>query len=369
MTVFVTLKIIFLLIFILDDTDGDGVGDNADAFPNDPDETTDTDADRVGDRADAFPLDANESVDTDSDGIGDNIDLDADNDGVENFITSSVLNGGVVDQRWEEPISAVEVLIDGTYNYTGCLDSPVSGPSGRWIASSCAYTSWDVILDTTGHKFLEILIQSETTESTTTAAELRFVEIWIQTASTATLRGYDLSQFTQGFIQFDVKVIDDNVSSTVSFIDLDLFVAFKASYRFPSTVLSVTQANEWVTFTIPIKDFLDQGYPFNTSALSVVQSPFRIGVNKPTERYLKIGIDKVNWVSHFNSPGSTGYSVDIFPLDSFEWLDTDKDGVGNNSDTDDDGDDYYDDDEIECESNPLLRWSRPDDFDRDLIPD
>ncbi|MDB9779261.1 thrombospondin type 3 repeat-containing protein, partial [Flavobacteriaceae bacterium] len=60
---------------------------------------------------------------------------------------------------------------------------------------------------------------------------------------------------------------------------------------------------------------------------------------------------------------------DAFPLDSFEWLDTDKDGIGNNSDTDDDGDDYYDDDEIECESNPLLRWSRPDDFDRDLIPD
>lgn len=60
---------------------------------------------------------------------------------------------------------------------------------------------------------------------------------------------------------------------------------------------------------------------------------------------------------------------DAFPLDSFEWLDTDKDGIGNNSDTDDDGDDYYDDDEIECESDPLSRWSRPDDFDRDLIPD
>jgi len=44
-------------------------------------------------------------------------------------------------------------------------------------------------------------------------------------------------------------------------------------------------------------------------------------------------------------------------------------GIGNNSDTDDDGDDYYDDDEIECESDPLSRWSRPDDFDRDLIPD
>ena len=34
------------------DTDGDGVGDNADAFPNDASETTDTDGDEVGDNAD-----------------------------------------------------------------------------------------------------------------------------------------------------------------------------------------------------------------------------------------------------------------------------------------------------------------------------
>ena len=34
------------------DTDGDGVGDNADAFPNDPTETVDTDGDGVGDNAD-----------------------------------------------------------------------------------------------------------------------------------------------------------------------------------------------------------------------------------------------------------------------------------------------------------------------------
>jgi hypothetical protein len=57
-----------------DDTDGDGVGDNADAFPNDPDETTDTDGDGSGDNADAFPNDATETADTDGDGVGDNAD-------------------------------------------------------------------------------------------------------------------------------------------------------------------------------------------------------------------------------------------------------------------------------------------------------
>ena len=73
------------------DSDDDGVGDNADAFPNDPTETTDTDGDNVGDNADAFPNNAAESADTDMDGVGDNADdfpqdatetTDSDDDGV-----------------------------------------------------------------------------------------------------------------------------------------------------------------------------------------------------------------------------------------------------------------------------------------------
>ena len=73
------------------DTDGDGVGDNGDAFPNDPNETTDTDGDGVGDNADVFPNDATETLDSDGDGVGDNADafpndatetVDSDGDGV-----------------------------------------------------------------------------------------------------------------------------------------------------------------------------------------------------------------------------------------------------------------------------------------------
>ncbi|MGH1486108.1 MAG: PA14 domain-containing protein [Cellvibrionaceae bacterium] len=56
------------------DTDGDGVPDSTDAFPNDPTESIDTDSDGVGDNADAFPNDASETVDSDGDGVGDNAD-------------------------------------------------------------------------------------------------------------------------------------------------------------------------------------------------------------------------------------------------------------------------------------------------------
>ena len=77
------------------DRDGDGVDDALDAFPDDADETQDTDSDGVGnnadedddgdgvaDTSDAFPLDAAETVDTDGDGIGNNADTDDDGDGI-----------------------------------------------------------------------------------------------------------------------------------------------------------------------------------------------------------------------------------------------------------------------------------------------
>ncbi|MGX9728816.1 MAG: Lcl domain-containing protein [Candidatus Electronema sp. VV] len=77
------------------DTDGDGVADDEDAFPNDPSEWLDSDQDGIGNNADpdddndgvtdskdAFPLDPSEWSDTDGDGQGDNADLDDDNDGV-----------------------------------------------------------------------------------------------------------------------------------------------------------------------------------------------------------------------------------------------------------------------------------------------
>ena len=68
---------------LLADTDGDGLTDleeieTTGTLPLDPDSDDDT----VRDGSDAFPLNPNESRDTDGDGIGDNADTDDDNDGV-----------------------------------------------------------------------------------------------------------------------------------------------------------------------------------------------------------------------------------------------------------------------------------------------
>jgi len=81
------------------DSDDDGVGDNKDAFPNNADETADSDGDGVGDNEDAFPNDANESVDSDGDGVGDNAEAslgtnpnspDSDTDGLTDYEEISV---------------------------------------------------------------------------------------------------------------------------------------------------------------------------------------------------------------------------------------------------------------------------------------
>ena len=60
---------------VLTDSDGDGVIDTEDAFPNDPSEQVDTDGDGIGDNADPNPNDAMPlDVDSDGDGIGDKTD-------------------------------------------------------------------------------------------------------------------------------------------------------------------------------------------------------------------------------------------------------------------------------------------------------
>ncbi len=134
------------------DTDGDGIGDNADidddgdgiddvidAFPLDANESMDTDNDGIGDNADtnqdtdgdgvddiidAFPLDITESIDTDNDGIGNNTDNDDDGDGAEDFSdafpldaeeTSDTDSDGIGDRRDECPNTTLnrEVLANG----------------------------------------------------------------------------------------------------------------------------------------------------------------------------------------------------------------------------------------------------------------
>lgn len=66
------------------DTDGDGIFDSEDLFPEDEKEWADSDLDGYGDNKDRFPNDPSEWYDLDRDGIGNNSDDDIDGDGYSN---------------------------------------------------------------------------------------------------------------------------------------------------------------------------------------------------------------------------------------------------------------------------------------------
>ncbi len=88
------------------DTDGDGVPDRDDAFPNNHRESVDTDGDGVGDESDAFPEDPEETRDSDCDGVGDNADDEFD---------------GEVETEVDYPWS------DGTYGWDAAFDLTSTG--------------------------------------------------------------------------------------------------------------------------------------------------------------------------------------------------------------------------------------------------
>jgi len=123
------------------DSDGDGVEDNQDAFPNDINESIDTDEDGVGDNSDAFPNEANESIDSDEDGVGDNSDafpndanesIDSDGDGVGD--NSDAYPGDPL--KWEN-----ESLDETTDNASDNQTEPTNEADGNDSANSTTVTS------------------------------------------------------------------------------------------------------------------------------------------------------------------------------------------------------------------------------------
>ena len=81
----ITDQVISILITDPSDVDGDGVNNDVDAFPNDPNESSDIDGDSVGDNADnCVSIINSDQSDIDSDGLGDACDDNIDGDQFDN---------------------------------------------------------------------------------------------------------------------------------------------------------------------------------------------------------------------------------------------------------------------------------------------
>ncbi len=124
-----------------DDRDGDGTDDDADAFPNDPDESVDNDSDGLGANQEASLGTSDNDADSDDDGFSDFEEVEA---GTDPLLASSQPGGGVLRLLLEEPVDGqihsgvgnlrgwavaqgsiqrVQIFIDGEYAF----DAPYGG--------------------------------------------------------------------------------------------------------------------------------------------------------------------------------------------------------------------------------------------------
>ncbi|MRX26971.1 hypothetical protein [Kangiella sp. HZ709] len=375
------------------DTDGDGVDDANDAFPLDPNETTDTDGDGTGDNADtdddndtfsdvdegtcgsdpldelslptdtdsdglcdngvdddddndtyldindAFPLDPAEWLDTDSDGIGNNADTDDDGD------TFSDIDENICGSN---PLSAVSVPVDTDSD--GLCDNGVD-------------------LDDDNDNFLD----------TNDAFPLDPAE-WLDTDSDGTGNNADTDDDGDNYSDLDEGVCgsdpldngsvptdtdgdglcdngvddDDDNDGTPDALD---------AFPFDPTEDTDTD-NDGIGNNADTDDDNDT---FTDVDEGICGSDPLDALSLPTDTDSDGLCD--NGVDDDDDNDTFLDSIDAFPLDPTEWLDTDSDGTGNNADTDDDNDTFTDLDEGTCGSDPLDAVSLPTDTDGDGLCD
>ena len=197
------------------DSDGDGIDDDYDLFPEDSTEYADNDGDGIGDNADTdddndgtldvsdqFPLDSNESIDTDGDGIGNNADTDDDNDGVADNIdvndfadTSLLFHFSSV-----KPIEKMDYF-DNYAELYFCMS--ING-----VSQGCIGDSWSIITGTEYYINQDILVDLSEEDSTHEV----IISLWDQDISNDDLmdinpdEGYDSFVYT-----FDSSISNSNI--------------------------------------------------------------------------------------------------------------------------------------------------------------
>jgi len=314
------------------DDDNDGVADTSDAFPLDPEETLDTDSDGIGnntdtdddgdgvsDILDVFPLDSSETVDTDFDGIGNNADTDDDGDNVPDSSDAFPLNAS----EW------ADTDLDGIGNNADTDDD------GDGVADDSDAFPLDVAesVDTDSDG---IGNNADTDDDGDTYADnvdvfpLDSAE-WLDTDSDGTGNNADTDDDNDGVLDgSDAFPLDASES-----IDTD-----------SDGVGNNADTDDDGDSVLDVND----AFPLDSTE-SVDTDSDGIGNNTDLD-------DDNDGVSD---------TLDDFPLDGTEWVDTDVDGIGNNEDADDDNDGIPDTQEIEDGTDPLDADSL--DTDRDGVID
>jgi hypothetical protein len=365
------------------DSDGDGVPDAQDAFPNDPAEWLDTDSDGTGNNADP---------DDDGDGMPDawelqvgfdplssaDASLDADGDGYSNrdeylHGTDPHLDPGAFwagTWRLDEAsgTSAVDSSLNG--NHGSLTGTPLRVP-GRYGSALRFDTPDDRVL-------VADRASLDLTTRITLAAWIRPTTLatqYVVKKARSSTNGYELGLSSGGkaFVRFN------NATSGNTYR-----VDTTANYpRDGATWMHLAATFDGSSIRLYVNGVLDRtlaasGLVIGANSLALAfgaqddgASPFQ-GTLDDVHLYgaalgaweiqrLMSGLDL--------DPDSDGDGVqdaqDVFPNDPAEWLDTDSDGTGDNADPDDDGDGMPDAWELQVGLDPLSAADRTQDPDQD----
>ena len=351
------------------DDDGDGLDDIHDPFPLDPAASIDTDRDGAPDywnpsasRAqiaesplflDAFRFDSSESRDTDGDGVGNNADVDDDGDGIldsEDVFPTQVLarefDTGVIFSFDRPGFDASQVdsyeLGCGrrTYRVSGGVD--VEQPVNSRLTSSLSFNEEHEIL-----RLSSVFVDID--------AQYRGgVEITLTSPSGTSqiLKERDDDErpdiFGNFCDQYDL-LSGCNFDDPIFFASYGSFDVFRGESGKGDWSLTVSNRDAGATVfnRWSMSYEIQREWPIRVTGN---QSPLRLNSTESARceiNALSNG-EVVDTVTRFVSPGNYGTSDidndgvfdpdDALPYDPAEYEDTDGDGIGNNADTDDDGD-------------------------------
>gem|GEM_PF-5284272 len=344
------------------DDDNDGVLDDQDAFPNNPNENSDLDQDGTGDNADLdddndghvdtednCPRVANtDQLDSDGDGVGDVCDNaptipnadqnDTDADGIPDVLDTDDDNDGVDDEADAFPIDPFENT-DTDQDGTGDNADLDDDNDGRLdTEDNCPMVANTDQLDTDGDGLGDVCDIDANGNEIDDVYEVLCGENPLDTDSDNIPDCADLDDDNDGYDD----LIDAYPLDETEWLDTD---------------------NDGVGNNQDLDDDND---------LQTDQDEISCGSNPLDVEDLSLDSDQDNipdCVDNDQDADGVINEDDAFPLDASEWFDTDNDGIGDNTDPDDDNDGFTDVAEINCRANSLDAQDIPNDLDGDFIPD
>ncbi|MDQ8183485.1 thrombospondin type 3 repeat-containing protein [Pelagicoccus sp. SDUM812005] len=354
------------------DTDSDGIPDEVDE---------DDDGDGVNDEEDAFPMNPDESVDTDGDGIGNNADADDDNDGVADSedafpldptkasITEDVVFAHTFDGVENEVGPALQVFA----NIPSRTNSDIGAGQISGSNNGAAGFNTDSGLDLSSYPefTIKFVVENDYSSIASSATNGAFFGI----ANSPTANATDGSalfnnagsesgtaiglQVGPGRGAAGADFAFDEVAGNGSFTEIgspndDAVAGYTVSVKYGedpdtgNTVVTITSTGlsenfNYVTVAPTSYAVLASAVTPNVSAQNGALDLASIAITYPIDTD---GDGVPDAVDTDDDNDGVPDEEDAFPLDAYESVDTDGDGIGNNADTDDDNDGVADDEDV-----------------------